>query len=351
VTGLLSHLVGAEVDPRVRELRGRGLDHSEGVHRALVETDDDRFGHADRVGLALATAREIDDPVLVEWFGQLTEDAGEPSPTTMATWRDLLVTMTHRPHEVDRAMVEALVAEHGEARVVVVTELVSYLAYLSRLVLALSGRPAGEPERPSPGAMTVTMRPRRWEPYVQPLPVRELDDPSMSEAEREAFAATGKGSEKQEYWRVLAHDPASLRERSGMYNLIMYDEGGLGHGDREFAALWTSLRNGCPYCASVHVRRLQVHTDRATAEAALAAGLAGGTGLADLDERRRAVAEVAEALTDRDADRLATALEAARAAGLDAVERFDLVAVVAVFGWANRLMLALGSSSEIPPRS
>lgn len=350
MTGLLSHLVGAEVDPRVSGVRGRVLAHSEGAHRALVETEDDRFRHADRVGLALATAREIGDPVLVAWFEELAEDAGEPSPSTMADWQELVVTMTHRPHEVCAAMIADLVAEHGEGRVVVVAELVSYLAYLSRLVLALAGREAGSPERPEPGAVEVSLRPRRWEPYLDPLPERELDDPSMTAAERDAFAATGKGSEKQEYWRVLAHDPDSLRERSGMYNLIMYDEGGLAHGDREFAALWTSLRNGCPYCASVHVRRLQTHTDRATAEAALGAGHDQQQGLARLDDRRRAVAGVAEALTDRDSSRLVTELASARDAGLDEVELFDLVAVVAVFGWANRLMLALGSSSEVPRR-
>lgn len=351
MTGLLAHLIGAEIDPAIREQRGRVLEHSEGVHRAVVETDDDRFDHADRVGLALATARQIGDPVLVSWFEALTEDAGEPSPATMTTWHDLVVAMVHSPHAVDRAMITSLVADHGEARVVVVTELVSYLAYLSRIVLALSGRSGDTPERPDPGTMTVTMRPRRWEPYVTPLPERELDDPSMTEAEREAFVATGKGTEKQEYWRVLAHDPASLRERSGMYNLIMYDEGGLAHGDREFAALWTSLRNGCPYCASVHVRRLQTHTTRATAEAALGAGLDQAHGREQLDQHHAVLAEVAEALTDRDTARLAAATAAAREHGLTAVEVFDLLAVVAVFGWANRLMLALGSSSEIPRRS
>lgn len=353
MTALLDHLVaGPGVAGPIRERRAGVLRHTEQVHRVLIEVEDDRFTHADRVGLALTTASEIADPVLVDWFTELAEDAGPARPEVVADWLGLITTMTHRPRQVDAAMIDFLTRQQGADRVVVVAQLVSYLAYLSRLVLALSAGPGGDPsDDHAPGdgraVSTVTMRPRRWEPYLAPIPQRRLTD-----AEQDAFATTAKGAEKQDYYRVLVRDPGSLRERSQMYNLIMYDEGGLPAADREFAALWTSLRNGCPYCASVHARRLQTHTDRAMAESALTAGHDQHQshdqyrGHDQLTARQSALATVAEALTDRRCGDLVAASGRARAEGLDELEVFDLVAVVAVFGWANRLMLALGSSSE-----
>ncbi|MFX4272621.1 peroxidase-related enzyme [Propionibacteriaceae bacterium Y1685] len=344
MTGLLDHLIATPIADAVRDHRAGVLRHAEGVHRALIETEDDRFTHADRVGLALATARAIGDPILVDWFTELAEDAGDADQGVLDAWSSLVTTMIDHPRKVDAPMINSLVAGHGEARVVVVCELVSYLAFLSRLVFALSGgRGGGTAQTPQPGEFQVTMKARLWEPYVAPLPARSLAE--VTPAEREAFEATGKGAETGEYYRVLAHDPTSLRERSLMYNLIMYDDGGLPSADREFAALWTSMRNGCPYCASVHVRRLQGLTDRSTAQAALTAAH-HQQDHDQLTDRQRVLAAAAEALTDRDATALDKALADARTGGLTETELFDLIAVVAVFGWANRLMLALGSSRE-----
>jgi uncharacterized peroxidase-related enzyme len=92
------------------------------------------------------------------------------------------------------------------------------------------------------------------------------------------------------------------------------------------------------YCASVHAQRFeqlarrndviaQVFTDPHTA----------GTTV-----RERAIVQLSIALTREPASLGAQQLQAARAAGLGDLEILDAIHAVAIFAWANRLMLNLG---------
>lgn len=181
-----------------------------------------------------------------------------------------------------------------------------------------------------------TMEVLRWEPHIPPV-----DREQLTPLQREALEASGKMADKSDYFRVLAHDPQSLVHRSILYDHVMYSEGGLGRVERELAALIVSQRNGCRYCVSVHARRLGQLTKN---KAAVQAMLEGKLGLL-VDPRLAFIAEVTERLTSMPNEMTITDLRQLRA-GFDftLVEYFDLVNVIGMFAWANRLMQTLGSS-------
>lgn len=174
---------------------------------------------------------------------------------------------------------------------------------------------------------------RVWTPYLEPA-----DPTALSNEQKSALEATGKLAHHSPYYRVLALDPASLVARTTLYDLIMYGEG-VPESDRELAALWTSMTNGCKYCASVHSRRLMSLEGREAAECACAHNLAL------LDDRAAAIARLSQGLTCRDPDQTNAAIRKLRELGMDDAQLADVVQVTAVFAWANRLMLGLGSSA------
>ena len=49
-------------------------------------------------------------------------------------------------------------------------------------------------------------------------------------------------------------DAPALRERSALFNAIMYGQGGLPRAERELGAAVESILNGRVYCTSVHAR-------------------------------------------------------------------------------------------------
>ncbi|RAS01267.1 peroxidase-related enzyme [Cupriavidus alkaliphilus] len=142
----------------------------------------------------------------------------------------------------------------------------------------------------------------------------------------------------QDYYRFLVHQPEILRQRSTAFNAIMYAPGGMPRAERELSTTVVSRINGCVYCASVHAQRFeqlakrndvirQVFDDPYTA----------GT-----TARERAIATFSAELTERPAEVTAEQLKPLREAGLSDGEILDLIHSIAIFAWANRLMLNLG---------
>ena len=122
------------------------------------------------------------------------------------------------------------------------------------------------------------------------------------------------------------------------FNAIMYAPGGLPRAERELASTVVSRVNGCVYCASVHAQRFeqlakrddvieQVFNDPATA----------GT-----SPREKAIVLASIDLTLTPGRVEPAQLRALRDVGLSDDEILDLVHSIAIFAWANRLMLNLG---------
>jgi uncharacterized peroxidase-related enzyme len=172
-----------------------------------------------------------------------------------------------------------------------------------------------------------------WRPYVTPV---DLD--TATPAQREALKMTPSNRGISAYVLVLANEPEMLRERTPLFNDIMYSEGGLSRGGRELGALGASVVNRCVFCAAVHsARYIQLEKKPEVVEEIYARETA-----ADLPPREQAMFNFAVDLTADPGNVGAYHLNHLREVGLSDLEILDLIHSVAIFGWANRLMHTLG---------
>ncbi|MGS6154434.1 peroxidase-related enzyme, partial [Escherichia coli] len=118
----------------------------------------------------------------------------------------------------------------------------------------------------------------------------------------------------------------------------MYAPGGMPRAERELSTTVVSRINGCVYCASVHAQRFEQLAKRndVIREVFDDPRTAGTT------PREKAIAQFSIALTEKPGDVRAEQLQALRDVGLTDAEILDLIHSIAIFAWANRLMLNLG---------
>lgn len=178
-----------------------------------------------------------------------------------------------------------------------------------------------------------TMESLGWAAWLEPL------DLADATAEQIAVLAESTPTAKSSpYYLLLVQDVDALRERSRLYNAIMYGKRGLRRADRELGAVATSRVNGCVYCASVHVQRFaQLTKQPEIMQRILDEGVE-----TELDAHSRAIVDYAVKLTRTPHLMTKADLQPLRTLGLDDGEIFDLANAVAMFAWANRLMLTLG---------
>ena len=173
----------------------------------------------------------------------------------------------------------------------------------------------------------------RWEPWLE-----TVDDTGATAEQAALVDKVTPSPDSRAYYALLAHDLPALRERTALFNAIMYGPGGVRRSDRELAAVATSLINGCVYCTSVHARRYtQLTKDGATMQRLLVEGVE-----TELGERERTVVDYAVKLTRDPAGMTAEDLGPLRRAGLSDGDILDVTHAAAMFAWANRLMQSLG---------
>jgi len=193
--------------------------------------------------------------------------------------------------------------------------------------------------------MTITPRPRftmdvlRWQPWLE-----TVDQVGATPEQAALVDEVAPSPESRPYYALLAHDAPALRERTALFNAVMYGRGGARRADRELAAVATSLVNGCRYCTSVHARRYVQLTKAADVmQRLLDEGM--DTPLA---ERERAVVTYAAKLSRDPAAMTAADLTPLRESGFSDGEILDLTYAAAMFAWANRLMQTLGEGELSP---
>jgi len=96
--------------------------------------------------------------------------------------------------------------------------------------------------------------------------------------------------------------------------------------------------NGCVYCASVHAQRFEQLAKRND----VIKQVFEDPHIAGTNARERAIVLFSIDLTLRPGDVRSENLKPLKAAGLTDAEILDLIHAVAIFAWANRLMLNLG---------
>lgn len=186
-----------------------------------------------------------------------------------------------------------------------------------------------------------TVDPVEWQAWLPPLTLDAATPEQI--AVLEESTPTAKTSP---YYLLLVQDVDVLRERSRLYNAIMYGPRGLPRADRELAAVAVSRVNGCVYCASVHVQRyIQLTKRPEVMQRLIEEGVE-----TELPPRERTIVDFAVKLTRTPSALTSADLAPLRALGLTDQEILDLTHAIAMFAWANRLMQTLGEPVAIPNR-
>jgi uncharacterized peroxidase-related enzyme len=168
-----------------------------------------------------------------------------------------------------------------------------------------------------------------------------LDVVSLESATPEQIAVLEESHPKakvSDYYLFLVHQPEVLKQRSVAFNAIMYAPGGMPRAERELGATVVSRINGCVYCASVHAQRFEQLAKRTDA----IIEVFNDPHTAGTSERERAIVQFSIELTNSPDSVSPASIQALKDVGLSELEILDLMHSVAIFAWANRLMLNLG---------
>jgi len=172
-----------------------------------------------------------------------------------------------------------------------------------------------------------------WKAWLQ-----TVDLASATPEQIAALEEMSPQAKQSAYFLLLAHQPEMLLQRSVAFNAIMFAPGGMPRAERELGATVESRLNGCVYCASVHAQRFEQLAKRSDViEQLFEEPLTAGT-----TPRERAIVAFSAELALRPETLSARHVEPLREAGLGEGEILDLIHAVALFAWANRLMLNLG---------
>ncbi|MDP9994224.1 putative peroxidase-related enzyme [Variovorax boronicumulans] len=173
----------------------------------------------------------------------------------------------------------------------------------------------------------------KWKPWLDTVNVD-----TATQAQLAALDEMSPQARSSPYFLVLAHQPEILLQRSIAFNAIMFAPGGMPRAERELGATVESRVNGCVYCASVHAQRFEQLAKRSDViEQVFEEPASAGT-----SPREKAIIEFSIKL-GAEPDKVSVEdIRALKEVGLQELEILDLIHSVALFAWANRLMLNLG---------
>ncbi|MBS7809667.1 peroxidase-related enzyme [Roseococcus pinisoli] len=176
-----------------------------------------------------------------------------------------------------------------------------------------------------------------WEAWA---PVLELEKATPDEIQ--VLEESHPQAKTSPYYLLLVQEAEVLRQRSKLFNTIMYGPRGASRADRELAATAESRVNGCPYCASVHAQRfVQMKGDRDLMLRLLAEGVE-----TEMPARQRAIVDYSVKLGATPSAATRSDIERLRGHGLTDAEILDITLSVAMFANANRLMQTLGEATR-----
>jgi uncharacterized peroxidase-related enzyme len=223
--------------------------------------------------------------------------------------------------------------------IVTIAQLIAFVSYQVRVlagVLALANVRTIAAAPPAPVAAQprdFTLETVGWAAWLD-----TVDLASATPAQIAVLEESTPTAKTSPYYLLLVHDVDVLRQRSRLFNAVMYGQKGLPRVERELATVAVSMVNGCIYCASVHAQRFAQLTKKPEI---IQRFFDQGFETA-LEPRYRAIVDYAVKLTHAPDGVSAADLAPLRQAGLSELEILDLTHAVAMFAWANRLMQTLG---------
>ena len=361
------HLAPDDAVHALRRQRPKIVDATQGSYTAMFAPSVAGVTVAERLAIALHAchlsgsaplAAHYRERLLAEGASAATVAAADDTTGTatapdarLAALLDFTRKLTRKPIEGDQQAVQALQAVGlAPQAIVAVGQLIAFLSYQIRLHAGLQALvaagpcpdPTGAPRAPAPVGHSLpnplrihgfTNEVLDWRPWVEPVCLEEATPEQLA-----ALEAMNPTAKDQAYFRLLAHQPEMLLQRSIAFNAIMFAPGGMPRAERELGATVESRLNGCVYCASVHAQRFEQLAKRNDVIAQLFEDPAS----AGTTEREQCIVRLSAVLGLAPAELDAQHVHAARAVGLTDAETLDLVHAVALFAWANRLMLNLG---------
>lgn len=358
----LTHLQDTPQTQATRQQRAKAISATQACEDLLLAPDlPGGLPLAQRLAVAQAVASASGVTVLDWHYAAQLQRLPTAAPDTrwqaIQQFTQLLAT---QPAAADRAALLALPAAGlTTADVVLLAQLIGFAAFQARLVAGVAALaalgPAGSTATPAaPAAEALFIHPANLPAPGEPLRLNgytseTLDwkawlpvvDATQASAEQNAVLdASHPKARVSDFYLLLVHQPRVLAERSEAFNAIMYAPGGLPRSERELATAVVSRINGCVYCASVHAQRFEQLAKRndVIAQVFIDPDQAG------TNARERAIVQASAALTRAPGSFGAHHLAALRDAGLSDLEILDTVHAVALFAWANRLMLNLGEA-------
>ncbi|MGY8527556.1 CMD domain protein [Paracidovorax citrulli] len=373
---LIDRLAGLQAGGATHTLRHRRdkvANATQGSYDALFDPALPGLTLDERLSVALYAARLTPAAELLAHYRERLQQAGADAaridaiaqgdvqtvePARLRAMLAFTRALIEKPVEGDRdALLTLPAAGLSTPEVVTLAQLIAFLSYQVRLVAGLRALDAAQASPAVDGAAPDGDGPlgaAKPAPTMLDNPIKIngftnevldwkawLDVVPMDRATPEQVTVLEESHPKakvSDYYLFLVHQPEILRQRSAAFNAIMYAPGGMARAERELASTVVSVINGCVYCASVHAQRFEQLAKRNDAVAQVFSDPrhAGTTA------RERAIAAFSVALTEHPDSVDAQALAPLRSVGIEAAEILDLIHAIAIFAWANRLMLNLG---------
>jgi uncharacterized peroxidase-related enzyme len=275
---------------------------------------------------------------------------GVSSPAMTAA-KQFARVLTTKPIDGDKALLHTMPkAGLDTPTIIAVAQLVAFISFQTRVVHGLlamqaasatsitnSTHSASEPNNLALGSPInikgFTNEVLDWKSWLDVLDIEKASSEQLAVLKESHPKAT-----TSDYYLTLVHQPEILKQRSIAFNAIMYAPGGLLRAERELGATVVSRINGCVYCASVHAQRFEQLGKRNDAIVQVFEDPYSIT----TNPRDKAISDFSIQLTLAPAKVNAKSIQALTDVGMSMGEVLDLLHSVAIFAWANRLMLNLG---------
>ena len=290
------------------------------------------------------------------YLALLDEEEATGSDNALQALARYTRSLALRPAKADRdALLTLTKAGWSVPEIVSLAQIMGYVSYQARMMIGLlaigslgsSNAASKEPETdtgfvhpahlPPPGQRLdingYTNATLGWKSW---LPIQDID--TLTDKQAAVLDTSHPTARESDYYMLLVRSAELLEQRSLVYNAIMYAPGGAARHERELASAAVSRINGCVYCTSVHAQRFEQLAKRND----VIAQIFEEPRNAGTTPRERAIIQAAIALTEDPAGFGAHSLQDLTAQGLTSEEIRDILCSVAIFAWANRLMMNLG---------
>jgi uncharacterized peroxidase-related enzyme len=343
----------------IRQARDKVVAATQSSYEGYFAQNLSQLNLSQRLEIALLCSQLTPCPALSEHYAKQlalarTQSNGV-SLAAMTAAKEFARVLKTKPIDGDKALLHTLPkAGLDTPTIIALAQLIAFVSFQTRVVQGLiamqaagsnaGASPAADTKSASRGSNTLplgssikikgfTNEVLDWKSWLDVLDIAKATEEQLSVLKESHPKAT-----TSDYYLTLVHQPDILKQRSIAFNAIMYAPGGLSRAERELGATVVSRINGCVYCASVHAQRFEQLGKRNDAIVQVFEDPYKIT----TNARDKAISEFSIQLTLEPKNVNAKSIQALIGVGMNMGEVLDLVYSVAIFAWANRLMLNLG---------